>query len=167
MREKNGAWAHWAIASAITCQRSGPDAGAFAAALPGAGDGATGGGATFAGGATFGGTSAPGGAPFGGALEGTVFICPESVFVPSAAIGGRPGSGTPVGAGATVLDGSTPVAGPGAAVGGLAAGAAVEATSCVAGLSVAGATGGEGGASAGLGGSTAATVSLPSPLSIR
>lgn len=167
MREKNGAWAHWAIASAITCQRSGPDAdaGAFAAALLGAGDGATGGDATFGGGATFGDASAPGGAPFGGALDGTAFICPESV--PSAAIGGRPGSGTPVGAGATVLAGSTPVAGPGAAVDGLAAGAAVDAASCVAGLSVAGATGGEGGASAGLGGSTTATVSLPSPLSIR
>src|SRR5256885_13748116 len=103
MREKNGAWAHWAIASAITCQRSGPDAAAFAAALLGAGDGATGGGATFAGGATFGGTSAPGGAPFGGALEGTVFICPESVFVPSAAIGGRPRRGAPGGAGGTGL----------------------------------------------------------------
>ena len=48
MREKNGAWAHWAIASAITCQRSGPDAAAFAAALLGVGDGAAGGGATFA-----------------------------------------------------------------------------------------------------------------------
>jgi len=166
MREKNGAWAHWAIASAIPCQRSGPDAAAFAAALLGAGDGATGGGATFDGGATFGGASAPGGAPFGGALDGTAFICPESVFVPSAAIGGRPGSGTPVGAGATVLAASTPVAGPGTAVDGLAAGAAVDAASCVAGLSVAGATGG-GGASAGLGGSTTATVSLPSPLSIR
>src|SRR2546422_10802724 len=117
MREKNGAWAHWAIASAITCQRSGPDAGAFAAALLGAGDGATGGGATFGSGATFGGASAPSGAPFGGALDGAAFICPELVFVPSAAVGGRPGSGTPVGAGATVLDRSAPGPGPDAPLG--------------------------------------------------
>ena len=96
--------------------------------------------------------------------DGVTFVGPESVLIPSGAVGGRPGSGTPVGAGAIALDVSIAVAGLGATIDGLA-GAAVEAVSRVADISIAGVTGG--GVSAGLAGSTTATLSLPSVLSIR
>jgi len=134
--------------------------GALASALLGAGEGVA------AGAAVLDGASPLLGALFGDAFDGVTFVGPESVLITSGAVGGRPGSGTPVGAGAIALDGSIAVAGLGATIDGLA-GAAVEAVSRVADISAAGVAVGGGGVSAGFGGSTTATVSLPSVLSIR
>ncbi|HEX5863635.1 MAG TPA: hypothetical protein VF014_05150, partial [Casimicrobiaceae bacterium] len=101
-------------------------------------------------------------------LDGVAFVSPDPIFVPCAAVAGRPGSGGSVEAGAADFAGS---AGPGVTIDGLAAGADAEDASGVGETSVAGAVAadvaGEGDVSAGLGGSTTATVCLPSPLSIR
>ena len=74
--------------------------GALASALLGAGEGVA------AGAAVLDGASPLLGALFGDAFDGVTFVGPESVLITSGAVGGRPGSGTPVGAGAIALDGS-------------------------------------------------------------
>src|SRR2546425_5851397 len=109
----------------MPCQRSGAVAGAGALATALLGAGVAGDAAMFDG------ASALLGAFFEDAFDGAAFTGPESILVPPGAVGGRPGSGTPVGAGATAFGGSTAVAGAGAALRG-ASGAGVGAASSVA-----------------------------------